>query len=56
LKKEAKTFARWHARWINARAKGSKFFGSFFQKRTACLPDESGFVNLAGKRTIAGDF
>jgi hypothetical protein len=39
LKKEAKTFAPWCARWRNARAKEQKFFGSFFQKRTAALPN-----------------
>jgi hypothetical protein len=35
LEKEAKTFAYWRARWIDRAPKGSKFFGSFFQKRTA---------------------
>jgi hypothetical protein len=37
LKKEAKTFARWRARWGGAHAVVQKFFGSFFQKRTAPL-------------------
>jgi hypothetical protein len=39
LKKEAKTFAYWCARRgsVNAlNAMRKKFFGSFFQKRTAC--------------------
>jgi hypothetical protein len=37
LKKEAKTFAYSGARWTYRAPKGSKFFGSFFQKRTASL-------------------
>jgi hypothetical protein len=35
LKKEAKTFANWCARCSTAHTKSPKFFGSFFQKRTA---------------------
>jgi hypothetical protein len=42
LKKEAKTFATGPTRTVAAqRVDGEKFFGSFFQKRTASF----GFVN-----------
>jgi hypothetical protein len=37
LKKEAKTFAHGVRAECNAYPKDQKFFGSFFQKRTACL-------------------
>jgi hypothetical protein len=37
-KKKQKTFVRWFTRALrSARAVGTKFFGSFFQKRTACF-------------------
>jgi hypothetical protein len=36
-KKKQKTLAYWGARWIQRAPEGSKFFGSFFQKRTASL-------------------
>jgi hypothetical protein len=38
LKKEAKTFVHWRTRCSNAHPNKQKFFGSFFQKRTASLP------------------
>jgi hypothetical protein len=37
LEKEAKTLACWGAWWIQRASQGQRFFGSFFQKRTACL-------------------
>jgi hypothetical protein len=50
LKKEAKTFARSGTRWASsARLKGPKFFGSFFQKRTACL---NPWPSILSKRNI----
>jgi hypothetical protein len=47
LQKAAKTLAPVHPRWLNVTPYKQKFFGSFFQKRTAC----SG--NLAIKRAHA---
>jgi hypothetical protein len=43
-KKKQKNFIRWHPSFLGKTgAKGEKFFGSFFQKRTCfltgCLPD-----------------
>jgi hypothetical protein len=37
LKKEAKTFAPWCARWRNARAKTAKVFWFFFPKKNCFL-------------------
>jgi hypothetical protein len=45
LKKEAKTFATWRARGINAHAKFSKVFWFFFSKKNSSL------ANRATRRT-----
>jgi hypothetical protein len=37
LKKEAKTFDYWCAQCRSVHLYNQKFFGSFFQKRTACF-------------------
>jgi hypothetical protein len=51
LKKEAKTFAYWCAPCGSVYFYNQKFFGSFFQKRTACFlpPGETRVrVNIKG--------